>query len=197
MTTPHASPSSNLRPVPSLAPQSRQRLVARLGDQAGFTLIEILVTVALTMIALAGLLSLNVAVTRGNAMASQTSEAVAIAKSIMEEIRTLPATQVSPSGAYSAPELRDGRNTSFVIGAEYTALTLLAGDPANSTYHVRVTVSWLENADKQPATASPNEILQFGPGGAAANGPGCDATAGCANFHSISLELIRSTRDGI
>lgn len=170
---------------------------SRTSRQDGFTLIEILVTLALTMVALAGLLSLNVAITRGNATAAQSSEAVAITKSVMEEIRTAPVSALGTNGPFSVASLRDGRNTTFVIQATYQAMTLIIGDPPNSTFKIRVEVSWLENAEKLPASASAADILQFGPGGSAANGVGCDPTAGCANFHRIALETMRSTRNGI
>ncbi len=170
---------------------------SRTETQAGFTLIEILVTLALTMVALAGLLSLNVAITRGNATAAQSSEAVAITKSVMEEIRAAPATSLGSTGPFSTPSLRDGRNTTFVIQATYQGMTLIIGDPPNSTFKIRVEVSWLENAEKLAAGASASDILQFGPGGSAANGVGCDPTVGCSNFHRIALETMRSTRNGI
>lgn len=167
-------------------------------QQAGFTLIEILVTLGLTMVALAGLLSLNVAITRGNAMASQTSEAVAMAKSVMEEIRNLPANQINATtGLYVTPVLRDGRNTSFVVQANYSPVTLDASDPAGTTFRVRVQVAWLENTEKLAAGADTDAILGYGPGGALGSAAGCDATVGCNNYHSIALEVLRSTREGI
>ena len=84
-----------------------------------------------------------------------------------------------------------------MIQANYDAMTLVVGDPPGSTYKIRVEVSWLENAEKLPSSAAASDILQFGPGGAAANGVGCDPTVGCSNFHRIALETMRSTRDGI
>lgn len=168
---------------------------AAYAGQRGFTLIEILITVGLTMVALAGLMSLNVAITRGNQLASQTAEAIAMAKSVMEEIRSLPASEINTTnGAYVEPELRDGRNTSFVVRATYTPVTLAVGDPPNTTFRVRVSVAWLENAERLAAGAEASDILQFGPGSTAS---GCDPSVGCENFHSVSLEVLRSVREGI
>ena len=46
--------------------------------QAGFTLLEMLITLAVTTIGLTGLLSLHVVTVKGNAASSRAAEAVAV-----------------------------------------------------------------------------------------------------------------------
>ena len=55
--------------------------------EGGFNMIEILVAMAVTIIGLAGLLSLSVSVMKGNQGSSRRGEAVRIAKDTIEEIR--------------------------------------------------------------------------------------------------------------
>lgn len=57
--------------------------------QRGFTLLELLVTLAVTVIGLTGLLALYVVTTQGNATSSRSGEGVAVAEATVEEMRTL------------------------------------------------------------------------------------------------------------
>ena len=65
----------------------------RTGER-GFTLTELLVAMTVTIIGLAGLLSLHVTTIRGNASASQAAEAVAVAEQALEDIRREPIARI-------------------------------------------------------------------------------------------------------
>lgn len=69
--------------------QPIQRHGARAGAQGGFTLIELLVALSVTVIGLIGILSLHMATSSGNRIASQTAEATTIAQRTMDELRTM------------------------------------------------------------------------------------------------------------
>lgn len=60
----------------------------RHGREAGFTVIELLVALTVTIIGLAGLLSLHVTTVRGNASASRSLEAVSLADESLEILRS-------------------------------------------------------------------------------------------------------------
>lgn len=57
--------------------------------ESGFTLIELLVALTVTVIGLAGLLSLHMATIKGNQMASRSAEAATIAQRTVEELRAM------------------------------------------------------------------------------------------------------------
>jgi prepilin-type N-terminal cleavage/methylation domain-containing protein len=56
-------------------------------DQGGFTLLELLITMAVTVIGLMGLMSLHLTTTRGNDIASRSGEGVTIAQQTLEDLR--------------------------------------------------------------------------------------------------------------
>lgn len=58
------------------------------GAERGFTVTELLVALTVTIIGLAGLLSLHVTTVRGNASASRALEAVALAEETLEILRS-------------------------------------------------------------------------------------------------------------
>jgi prepilin-type N-terminal cleavage/methylation domain-containing protein len=55
--------------------------------QGGFTLLELLITMAVTVIGLMGLMSLHLTTTRGNDIASRSGEGVTIAQQTLEDLR--------------------------------------------------------------------------------------------------------------
>jgi prepilin-type N-terminal cleavage/methylation domain-containing protein len=55
--------------------------------QGGFTLLELLITMAVTVIGLMGLMSLHLTTTRGNDIAGRSGEGVTIAQQTLEDLR--------------------------------------------------------------------------------------------------------------
>lgn len=74
-----------------------------LDRQRGFTLLELLVTMGITIIGLLGLTSLYVVTARSNALGAHSGEAVAVAEATIEEIRGTPIADLL--AAHSAPAL--------------------------------------------------------------------------------------------
>ncbi len=76
--------------MPARPPPRRTRDRA----QAGFTMLELLVTLAIMVIGLTGMLGLQLASTRANQGASQTAEAVTVAQRTLEEARSKTLAQL-------------------------------------------------------------------------------------------------------
>src|SRR4051812_4236556 len=64
------------------------RSIARRRRQRGFTLLELLVTMAVTIIGLLGLMAMYVATAKGNEATARSSAAVSIAQDTLEELRS-------------------------------------------------------------------------------------------------------------
>jgi prepilin-type N-terminal cleavage/methylation domain-containing protein len=68
--------------------------IARARDQQGFTIMEVLITLAVTLIGLAGLMTMHHVITRGTGSAGRMAEASAIAEAALEEVRQLRFAQL-------------------------------------------------------------------------------------------------------
>jgi prepilin-type N-terminal cleavage/methylation domain-containing protein len=114
--------------------------------QRGFTLIEILVTLAVTLIGLAGLMTLHHVISQGNSSAGRTTEASAVAESALEEVRQIPfATLESRFGV--APidvELEEATGK-----GDHVYQRQLLVEPIDAVspdlFRVRLEVSWTED----------------------------------------------------
>src|SRR5262245_52285013 len=84
-----------------------------MGGQRGFTVIEVLITLAVTLIGLAGLMTLHHVISSGAGTAGRMAEASAIADAALEEVRQLHFTQIQTR--FGAPpvdvELEDAEGT--------------------------------------------------------------------------------------
>lgn len=138
--------------------------------QRGFTLLELLVTLGVTVVGLTGLMSLHVAVIRGNESTAKHGEGVAIAQETLETLRaqTLPDI-LDRFAAASLPidaslDTVSGRGgITFARRVRVTELTAASTD----LIKLRVTVSWSDD----------------------------NSTAGGVYDHEVSLELIRTSRE--
>lgn len=125
-------------------------------QEGGFTLIEILMTMTVTVIGLAGLLSLHMTTLRGNRMAANSAEASTVAQKVVEELRTLsvdgPDGIVARYGALpfedAAMDTEDGRTgtvyTPYLSAKELTSLS-------EDLILLRVEVIWADDG-ADPAT---------------------------------------------
>ncbi|MBZ0238228.1 MAG: prepilin-type N-terminal cleavage/methylation domain-containing protein [Deltaproteobacteria bacterium] len=143
--------------------------------QQGFTLLELLVTMGVTVVGLMGVLSLYVVTARSNASGAHGGEAVAIAEATVEEIRGMAIPELLV--AYSAPALPLDVSLDTVAGRAGTTfdrrvqVTELTATSTNLV-KIRVEVSWTESG----ATAG---------------------AEGGIHDRRISLELIRTASEAL
>lgn len=148
-------------------------------QQAGFTLIEVLVALTVTVIGLMGLLSLHTTTLKGNRDASRTAEATTIAQRTIEEVRTMAiddGTVNSIVGKYGPISFTDvPMDTAFGrAGITYTRslsveeLTSISED----LVRIRVVVEWADGGD------DPSTVAEI-------------------DKHKISLELVRTRQEAL
>ncbi len=129
--------------------------------ERGFTLNELLVAMTVTIIGLAGLMSLHVTTVRGNATASQASEAVLAAEEALESLRrdrvpgieatfaAINTTEWSPGFAMTAVTGRTGVIYQPVVHAE--ELLSSAGGALTGLVRFRVVIYWMDGGAALPA----------------------------------------------
>lgn len=83
-----------------IAAQTRAPRVRPAGRQGGMTLVELLVALTVAIIGFAGLLSLYTSVTRANAVAADTSQAVDRASQMLETLGTMSVSEIEALAAY-------------------------------------------------------------------------------------------------
>lgn len=137
----------------------RKRL--RRGRQRGFTMVELLVTLSISVFALMGILALHKSLAQSTTRAGQIQEAVTIGSRTMETLRKKrPADlPIEVTGASSAPPYSNanyatvlGRNSlSYTVGVDVTA-------PSNGVWLMRVSVTWTDDANV--TTTLPLEMIR-------------------------------------
>lgn len=152
-----------MRDARSVNPGNRQRRTR----QRGFSLIEILVAMTVTIIGLAGLLSLHLTTVQGNARATRTVMASVIAQRTMEELRGLPVGDpyplptlenrfgIDPCPGTDAPlaEVRGPDNTLYRPVVTVCALDP-PGGPLQNLVRVRVVIRWTDEGADEDVTDS-------------------------------------------
>ncbi len=144
--------------------------------ERGFTITELLVALTVTVIGLAGLLSLHVTTVRGNSSASHASEAIVGAEQVMEDLRqiTVPAIETQ-WGTIATAESTGVRITPSVFGrtgTEYVPVLFtseVVGQP--NLVRLRLRVYWMD-------------------GGAAIPSPLANIIS--SSDHSIELQMLRT-----
>jgi prepilin-type N-terminal cleavage/methylation domain-containing protein len=114
--------------------------------QRGFTMIEVMVTLAVTLIGLAGLMTLHHVVSEGNSSAGRTTEASAIAETALEEVRQLAFVQIETQFG-TAPIDADLEEATGKGEHVYRRRLLIEPIDAVSPdlFRVRIEVSWSED----------------------------------------------------
>ena len=163
-----ASASSHPSPAPRVGKHQR-----------GFTLLELLVTLGITVIGLTGLMSLHIATVRGNDSTGKHGEAVAIAQETLETLRADKLTELL--ARFSTTTLPVSASLDTVSGrggitfrrqVEITELTAASPD----LYKMRVVVAWSDDNS---------------------NGSGSGTGAASVYDHQVSLELIRTVLEAL
>jgi prepilin-type N-terminal cleavage/methylation domain-containing protein len=140
--------------------------------QGGFTLVELLVAMMVTVIGLVGLMSLHVSLIKGNRDASRFADASAVAQQTMEDLRTMNFALGKPNSIVdiygplpitdAVLDTVDGR-----AGMTYYR-TFSAVQLANTLVRFHVEVSWMDDGS-DPTAATPAD-----------------------GRHEVTLELIRT-----
>jgi prepilin-type N-terminal cleavage/methylation domain-containing protein len=135
--------------------------------QKGFSLLEILIAMTVTLIGLAGLLSLHLTTVRGNSRATRTVMASVIGQQTMDELRSLPVQ--APTGGYVEPTLtsRFGIPSTdvpmaVIQGPDHTSYRRLVsvsalgpvGSPLENVLLVRIEIAWTDEGASAAATDS-------------------------------------------
>lgn len=154
---------------------ARVRGSRRRRGEGGFTLLELLITMAVTVIGLLGLMAMYVATAKGNEATARSSTAVTIAQETLEDLRSMSMeTLVKSFGQTDLPVDADLDTVAGRDGTTYNRHVTVDELPAISRdlVKLRVEVSWTE--DNAEATAD--------------NG---------AYAHKVGLEIVRSTIEGL
>jgi prepilin-type N-terminal cleavage/methylation domain-containing protein len=119
---------------------------ATLRGQRGFTVIEVLITLAVTLIGLGGLMTLHHVISEGTATAGRMAEASSVAEAALEDVRRAPfATLEAQLGAVPIDvelETAHGRNER-VYGRHLTIETI--DSVSEDLFRVRIEVTWSDD----------------------------------------------------
>lgn len=107
--------------------------------QGGFTMIEVMVAILLTAIAIIGILALYMAQSRAGAYSRHTSEASVLAEDGLEALRAMP----TPATATLSNV--DERGKSGGIFTRTSTVTGPIGTAPSAYYDLRVAVTWDED----------------------------------------------------
>jgi type IV pilus assembly protein PilV len=112
--------------------------VSALRNQAGFTLIEVLVTGFLLTIGLLGTAGLTAGIIKGNYSSKNISAATALAKTQLEKIQNAGYSQATDGSTTASVQMAN-------TGATFTRTTTIVADtPATDMKQVTVLVQWNE-----------------------------------------------------
>lgn len=135
-------------------------------QQSGFTIIELLITLVVTVFGLMGAMALHASLARGNENAGRTNEATAIGTRVLEQLRgqrsadmmqaltgtasSLPPVDVAPYTTIL------GRNAmSYTIDVHVSEVT---GEP--NLWKMRVEVKWTDDNSDGNARMIPFEVVR-------------------------------------
>jgi prepilin-type N-terminal cleavage/methylation domain-containing protein len=158
--------------------------------QGGFSLIEILIAMTVTLIGLAGLLSLHLTTVQGNSRATRTVMGSVIAQRTMEGLRSMPVQAPVTVPPYLEPTLASPP-FSIAPGCPAAAIPMATVlGPDNTSYRPLVSVCALGPA------GSPLEnlvlvrvVIEWSDQGAAAS------AADSRLHHQMVLESVRTRQD--
>lgn len=123
------------------------RVIAAKRREGGFTLMEVMIAVLLTAIAIIGMIALFRVNTTAASYSRHQTEASILAQDRLETIRTWPSTAVV-AGSTTENTLNDLGKT--VSGGRYTRVSTIAA--ASSQFSLTVAVSWDEDGTTKTVT---------------------------------------------
>ena len=160
----------------------RNRYKREQRGQGGFTMVELLVTLAITTIGLAGLMALNVSTGHGNAAAGYAADAVIAAQDTMESLRSMSYGNMLTELTAPGTTLPENNPVAIPLPIDVTMPTV-AGR-AGMTYRRRVVVKELTQASANLALVHV-EISYTDDGAVTGSDNGL-------HDHTLTVELIRS-----
>jgi prepilin-type N-terminal cleavage/methylation domain-containing protein len=131
--------------------------------QAGFTMVELLITLVVTMFGLMGLVAMNTTFSHGGQSMNQSQEAVAIGKRVLEDLRSKRTADLSTDltgSPISSPPIDRPSYSSLAgrNGITYTVDVTVASVTA-TLWRMRVMVRWTDDTDGR-TRALPLELLR-------------------------------------
>jgi Tfp pilus assembly protein PilV len=117
-------------------------------SQSGFTMVELLVTLGVTVFGLMGVLSLHTSLSTGANLAGQSQEAVAVGAQVMETLRSKrPAALCDEvmNGTASVPCTNTTYTTVLGRNSMSYAVSVDVSVAATNLWLVRVEVSWTDD----------------------------------------------------
>jgi prepilin-type N-terminal cleavage/methylation domain-containing protein len=158
---------------------ARRRRSAR--SQRGFTLLELLITLAVTTIGMVGVMTLHLSVGRGNEGAARANEAVTVATETVEWLRSMTYPQletalgITPTlGTPDTVALPDVPGRNAMAFRRRAIVTVLSGGVGSRLTRFRVEVGWTEDGAVRTAA---------------------DNFADGAFDHSLSFEFVRTEKE--
>jgi prepilin-type N-terminal cleavage/methylation domain-containing protein len=130
------------------------------GAESGFTLIELMITVGVVLLALVGYVGANIAVQQASNAAFEATVALQDANRVIEQMRN-----TASGGAFPGNVVAAFPNNAAVAGFNnLTGETITVGyaDPTSDPLTVTVTVAWSENGRRNVNTALRTIMTQRG-----------------------------------
>lgn len=121
------------------------------GRQRGFTMVELMITLVVTMFGLMGLVGLNATFSHSSQTLNQTQEAVAVGKQVLEDLRAKRTADLVVALTGSTASTPPFDRTAFTSvagrnGMTYTVDVNVAAVTA-TLWRMRVTVQWTDDTD--------------------------------------------------
>jgi len=137
----------------------------------GFTLLELMITIVVTLFSLMGFLGLHITLTRGNDSASRSAEAIAVGQREIESLRKQRSTDMMNTLTGSTATVPPVTKTNFFTalgrnGVSYQVdVNVTTVGTSGNLWLIRVIVSWTDD--------------------------------GSALVHSVPIELIRTVQEAL
>jgi len=107
-----------------------------IGPNAGFTLVESMLTLAIMSVALLALAGLQITALRGNDLSRRMTTAVSIAEQSIEQLKNTPYTNIQTEAASEVT----------ASNLHFTRQVTVTNGPLPNTKHVSVLVSWQDQS---------------------------------------------------
>ena len=134
-------------------------------SQRGFTLMELLITMVITIFGLMGVMALHISLTQGNDTVNRTQEAVAIGSQALETLREMRPTDMAKALTGSSTATPPYSLTNFTTklgrnGVSYSVdVSVTAMGATSNLWRIRVVTNWVDDAGNQ-AHALPIELIR-------------------------------------